>query len=316
MNGPSLSNPELPAPINFRRFGDWTSWLSLIVQLLVAPFTLLCLAPFAALAAAFLPGGFWLWVIAYFALLPFLFVPGIDVLQIWLVCPRTRPPTVAEQARLQPLWDQVITRIGKGKRRKYRFRVEDSAHINAAAAGGRIVIVTTRALRHLHDRALGAVLAHALSHPVGLHPAVLVIQGWLARPLGWAARLSIILHNLLAWFSGWRIHWALFMFILVVMLVIRAALLVLNTVMMFAGLLLRFLGRKAEHAADSVATKLGYGPALIDALSALERQDEALQQAETDTRQHPATVPVSRAWATHPPTSKRIDKIRAVLSKT
>ncbi len=316
MNGPSLSNPELPAPINFRRFGDWTSWLSLIVQLLIAPFTLLCLAPFAALAAAFLPGGFWLWVIVYFAVLPFLFVPGIDVLQIWLVCPRTRPPTVAEQARLQPLWDQVVTRIGKGKRRKYRFRVEDSAHINAAAAGGRIVIVTTRALRHLHDRELGAVLAHELGHHVGLHPAVLVIQGWLARPLGWAARLSIILHNLLAWFSGWRIHWALFMFILVVMLVIRAALLVLNTVMMFAGLLLRFLGRKAEHAADSVATKLGYGPALIDALSALERQDEALQQAETGNRQHPATVPVSRAWATHPPTSKRISKIHAALSKT
>ena len=117
-------------------------------------------------------------------------------------------------------------------------------------------------------------------------------------------------HNLLAWLSGWRMHPLAFVLVWVTILLIRAALLVLDAVVKAATLLLLFLGRQAEYKADVVATKLGYGNALIAALAHIDQQYEAALAHQQ------APVPVSSFWDTHPPTPSRIARIQVLLANT
>ena len=293
--------------VDLGRLGDWTSWSSLLVLLLLAPLTALCLTPFVFVASEVLPGGFWLWMALYFAAFAVVLVPGLEFVQVWLVCPNSRKPTPEELARLTPLWDRVLGRVGKGKRHRYSLRVDDDHRINAAAGGGSLVIVTTRALYGLPDNQLEAVLAHEFGHHVGFHPIMLLLQQWMARPLGWAARLSVAVHNLLAWLSGWRMHPLAFVLVWAAILAIRAALLVLDAIVKAATLLLLFLGRQAEYKADTVATKLGYGRPLINALAEIDRQHQyALEHQQ-------APVPANSFWDTHPPTPERIARIHEAI---
>ena len=307
-SGDSPANDD--GAIDLGRLGDWTSWSSLLVLLLLAPLTALCLTPFVFVASEVLPGGFWLWMILYFAALAVVLIPGLEFLQVWLICPQSRKPSPQELARLTPLWDRMLGRVGKGKRRRYRLRVADDQRINAAAGGGSLVIVTTRALTGLPDNQLEAVLAHEFGHHVGFHPIMLLLQQWMARPLAWAERLSVAVHNLLAWLSGWRMHPLAFVLVWAAILLIRAALLVLDAIVKAAMLLLLFLGRQAEYKADTVATRLGYGNALIAALTQLDKQHE------TALAHQQAPVPASSFWDTHPPTANRIAKIRTALANT
>ena len=294
--------------VDLRRVGDWTSWSSLLVLLLLAPLTALCLTPFVFVASAVLPGGFWLWMILYFAALAVVLIPGLEFLQVWLICPQSRKPSPEELARLMPLWDRVLARVGKGKRRRYRLRVDDDVRVNAAAGGGSLVIVTTRAMTSLPDNQFEAVLAHEFGHHVGFHPIMLLVQQWMARLLAWAERLSVAVHNLLAWLLGWRMHPLAFVLVWVAILAIRAALLVLDAIVKAATLLLLFLGRQAEYKADTVATKLGYGRPLIVALAEIESQQEAALAHQQ------APAPTNSFWDTHPPTPNRITRIQTMLT--
>lgn len=293
--------------VDLGRVGDWTSWSSLLVLLLLAPLTALCLTPFVFVASVVLPGGFWLWMVLYFAAFAVVLIPGLEFVQVWLVCPNSRKPSPEELARLMPLWERVLGRVGAGKRRRYRLRIDDDHRINAAAGGGSLVIVTTQALYGLPDSQLEAVLAHEFGHHVGFHPIMLLLQQWMARPLWWAERLSVAVHNLLAWLSGWRMHPLAFVLVWAAILAIRAALLVLDAIVKAATLLLLLLGRQAEYKADTVATKLGYGRPLIAALTEIENQHEAALANQQ------APVPASPFWDTHPPTPNRIANIRDAI---
>ena len=200
-------------PVDFRYLGDWTSWSSLLVLLLLFPLTALCLTPFVFVASAVLPGSFGLWMILYFAALPLVLIPGLEFLQVRLVCPESRKPDPEELARLMLLWNRVLAGVGKGKKRRYRLRVADDYRVNAAAGGGSLVIVTTRALTSLPDSQLEAVLAHEFGHHVGFHPTMLLAQQWLARPLDWGDRLSVAMHNLLASLTRWQMHILVFLLV-------------------------------------------------------------------------------------------------------
>ena len=310
MRGSGDSPSSGDGTVDFGRVGDWTSWSSLGVLLLLAPLTALCLVPFAFVVSEVLPGSFRLWMILYFAALPVVLVPGVEFLQVRLVCPGSRKPTPDELARLMPRWDRVLARVGKGKRRRHRLRVSNDQRINAAAGGGSLVIVTTRALTSLPDNQLEAVLAHEFGHHVGFHPIMLLAQQWLARPLDWAARLSVAVHNLLGWLTRWRVHPLAFVLVWAAILLIRLALLALDAIVKAATLVLLFLGRRAEYNADTVATKLGYGHPLIAALAEMERQ------GETALADQQAPIPLSPFWDTHPPTPNRIAKIREALDNS
>ena len=78
-SGDSPANDD--GAIDLGRLGDWTSWSSLLVLLLLAPLTALCLTPFVFVASEVLPGGFWLWMILYFAALAVVLIPGLEFLQ-------------------------------------------------------------------------------------------------------------------------------------------------------------------------------------------------------------------------------------------
>ena len=296
--------------VDLGRVGDWTSWSSMLVLLLLAPLTALCLTPFVFVASGVLPGDFWLWMVLYFGAFVMVLVPGLEFLQVWLVCPQSRKPSPEELARMTPLWERVLARVGKGKRRRYHLRVSDDVRVNAAAGGGSLVIVSTRALRSLPDSQLEAVLAHEFGHHVGFHPIMLLLQQWMARPLDWASRLSVTVHNLLAWLSGWGMHPLAFVLVWVAILAIRAALLVLDIIVKTAALLLLFLGRQAEYKADTVATKLGYGRPLIAALTHMEERQEVAHAHDE------APAPTSPFWDTHPPTPKRIARVEEAISSS
>lgn len=303
------SSSDNPTPVDFKYVGDWTSWSSLLVLMLLVPLTALCLAPFAAVTSAILPGSFIVWTVIYFAALPVVLIPGLEFLQIWLICPGSRRPTPDEEARLMPLWNNVLSRVGKGKKRRYRLRITDDYRVNAAAGGGSLVIVTTRALTGLPDGQLEAVLAHELGHHVGFHPIMLLAQQWIARPLNWAAKLSVVLHNVLAWLTRWNFNLFVQVILWVAILIIRAALLALKVITQAAWFLLFYLGRQAEHKADTVATKLGYGHELVNALVEIERQE-----GDSVAAGHQPRIPASSFWNTHPPTSVRIAKIRKAMA--
>lgn len=295
-------------PVNFSRLGDWTSWSSLVVLLLVAPFTVLCLAPFAAVAAELLPGGFWLWMTIYFVPLPLLFLPGIRVLQVFLLDGNVRKMTDEERARLAPLLERVGSRIGKGGRRHFHLMVEDAGTVNASAVGSNLVTVTSAALHGLPDPLLEAVLAHEVGHHFGLHPVVCVVELWLGRPLRWAHRLLIAVHNLLATLSRWSKDSYLLVLMFVAVLTLRAAVFVLDAVVRSALAVLLFLGRRGEYRADNVAVKLGYGPGMLAVLADFERDEAAMLAARPERRELGSDM-----WDTHPPLAKRIAKIQKRL---
>ena len=268
--------------------------------LALAPVTIVCLLPLAWAAAAMLPGGVLVWIAAYFAVIPLAMIPGFGFLQVWLVGGGTRKPAAAEHARLAPAWQSVRARVGKGGRRRWRLRVIDTDDVNAAAAGGSLVMVTSYALRALGEAELRAVLAHELGHHVGLHPITLMAQSWLMRPIVWADWLTVRIHNAVGRVMNLsRMHMVVLILLLAVQLALRALAFVLQLIVMAAAAILRFFQRKAEHRADGTAVALGFGEGLLSALGRFEHAHPAGQAG----RRH--------QWSdTHPSPRSRIARIR------
>ncbi len=303
--------------IDLKRFGDWTSWSSWLILLGILPFSALSIAGLAWLPALFIPGDFLRNLIAliavYFALLPIVFIPGLNWLQIKLIAPDSRTLTGEERSRLRPAWQAVLSRVDKGGSRHYQLRVIDSDNVNAYAGGGRLVILTSFALRVLARPELEAVLSHELGHHAGMHPIVCLANGWLTRPIVWFHSLLRVVHDLLVFVINLSDGWVRGI-LLVVLLVPRTVLEVLSLVWKTATLLLLFLGRHAEYQADTTAVKLGYGHSLISALSTME--NVAINQNSTDpSLSEMQSIVVKSRWDTHPPTAMRLEKITRAITR-
>ena len=308
--------------IDLKRFGDWTSWSSWLVLLALLPFSALSIAGFVWLPA-------WLWggnflrnlivlTAAYFVLLPVVFIPGLNWLQIKLIAPDSRSPTSQERARLRPAWQAVLKRVGKGSNRRYQLRVVDSDCPNAYAGGGRLVIITSLALQLLPQPELEAVLSHELGHHSGMHPIVLLANSWITRPIVWFHSLLRIIHGLsISIVSLARDGW-IKLFLLIVLLVPRAVLGLLSLVWKAATLVLLFFGRQAEHQADATAVRLGYGHNLIQAFYTMEAGESGAGAPGQSAAGQPAAGQPAAGfrdrWESHPPTTKRVQKIRRALA--
>ena len=70
-----------------------------------------------------------------------------------------------------------------------------SDELNAYACGGHLVVVTSFAVAELPRRELAGVLAHELSHHLGLHTVALTIRHWLSLPVVLLARVGFWLQN-------------------------------------------------------------------------------------------------------------------------
>lgn len=214
-----------------------------------------------------------------------------------------RRPTRHELDRMAPLWAQVCAAAGVDPAR-FTLWVDQSRELNAFAAGGRTVAVTGRALE-LPPRALEAILAHELGHHLSGHSRVSLLAWWYELP----ARGSILLVGLAVRAVLWvgdvfgRFGSASGVLASVLLaLVLLFGLVVLNPWLLLMPLLnplMAWSSRLGEYRADATAARLGYGPALVDVLS-------AWLSAERGGRR-----PLrARMLASHPATADRIRRLR------
>ncbi|MER8222078.1 M48 family metalloprotease [Streptomyces sp. NPDC094143] len=223
-----------------------------------------------------------------------------------------RYPTPEEDGRLRPVWREVAARGGVDAH-SYQLWIEESDEINAMAAAGHIVGVTSHSLRTLTPAQLGGVLAHELGHHTRGHAWATLLSLWYALParIAWRVllRLAALLGRLPAGVAA------------VVIGVCGAALVALATAtygLIFLPLVTPYLvaavSRRSELRADEHAAGLGFAPQLMAVLRQECDREEACR----------ATVPalgtaltreglVARLLDSHPDVHTRIHHLQAHL---
>lgn len=178
-----------------------------------------------------------------------------------------RRPDADEHARLDTAWRSVVQAAGLPPHR-YVLAVLPADDLNAFACGGHLVVVTTHAIETLPRDELAGVLAHELSHHLGLHTVALTIAQWLSVPVLVLARLGFFLQNVAkAATSSYASHSAA----LTALGRVIAALLTGASWLLLAGLITanaigNVAGRGAEFQADQRAVAMGFGRELSSAL--------------------------------------------------
>ena len=269
----------------------------------VLPFSLL------ALFVLWLPVG-WLtdvrywWVVAGFAAAGLLlFVRPFQVLVLTPIL-GARRPTAAEAGVIEPMWAR-IAQANDLPAGRYVVRVLPSEELNAYACGGHLVVVTTYAVDELSERELRGVLAHELSHHLGLHTVAITIGHWMSAPVVLLARVGFFLENVAhaaAGSFGKRSP--------LVDAVSNVAAVVLGAVswVFTAGLrasdaLANLVGHASEFEADQRAVRMGFGRELAAAL----RQVLASGSGERTSGWR------ARLGASHPPARTRVARIEALM---
>ena len=117
--------------------------------------------------------------------------PCERVLARWLF--GLRYPTPEEHERLRPVWREVTARAGVDAD-SYQLWIEESDEVNAMAAAGHIVGVTSHSLKTLTPAQLGGVLAHELGHHTRGHAWATLLSLWYALParLAWRVLLRLV----------------------------------------------------------------------------------------------------------------------------
>jgi Zn-dependent protease with chaperone function len=157
----------------------------------MVPFSLLALLVF------WLPFSLWvpfIWVLIGFAATgPLLFIRRFQVLVLTPIL-GARVPTPTEQAAIEPLWSEIVY-AGNLSNDHYVIRILPSDELNAFACGGHLVVVTSFAVDELTTAELQGVLAHELSHHLGLHTVAITIGHWLSTPVVLLARIGVFFEN-------------------------------------------------------------------------------------------------------------------------
>ena len=95
---------------------------------------------------------------------------------------------------IEPLWRQ-IAQANHLPADRYILRVLPLDELNAFACGGHLVVVTTFAIEELPAPRAAGVLAHELSHHLGMHTVALTIRHWLSLPVVLLARIGFLLRE-------------------------------------------------------------------------------------------------------------------------
>jgi Zn-dependent protease with chaperone function len=269
----------------------------------MAPFTVL------ALALIWLPFGLlfdirlW-WVLAAFlAAGLLLFVRPFQVLVLTPIL-GARRPTADEAAIVEPIWRQ-IAQANDVPAGRYVLRVLPSDDLNAYACGGHLVIVTTYALEGMSQAQLRGVLAHELSHHLGLHTLAITLGHWLSAPVVLLARVGFFLENVAhaAASSFGEGSPAIDMLGKLAAGVINVVSWVFTAALRASDALANVVGHSSEFEADQRAVRMGFGRELASALrSVIARGD--------------AGRPIgwrARLAASHPPALTRVARIEALL---
>ena len=214
-----------------------------------------------------------------------------------------RPPRRPEAEALRGPW-QAVTQAAHVPRDRFVLAVLDAEEINAYACGGHLVVVTTYANEVLPERELKGVLAHELSHHLGLHTVALTVGQWLSLPIIVLARVGFFLQavaraatdTFARGSAGLTAIGTLLSGILtIVAWVFQLALVISNRV----G---NAVGKAAELQADRRVVEVGYGRELAAALRRFVASAESFSQ----------TTWRDRLAASHPPARTRIAHIEAL----
>jgi Zn-dependent protease with chaperone function len=215
-----------------------------------------------------------------------------------------RRPTRAELDILEPVWRSVTQSVHVPARR-FVLAVLDADELNAFASGGHLVVVTSYAVEVLPDGELAGVLAHELSHHLGLHTIALTVAQWLSLPIVLLARIGFLLQNIARaatdtfarGSSGITIVGRIVSGVLNVVAWLFLAAILTSTAI---G---NLVGRSAEFQADRRVTQMGFGPHLAAALRRF---------VDSGLAERPARWQ-DRLFASHPPARTRVARIDALL---
>ncbi len=246
---------------------------------------------------------YWVVPVAWLVLGLLLFVPAV---QVAVLSPflGARRPTNDELSVITPIWRDLAVAANLPQYR-YTIRVIDSNELNAYACGGHLVVVTTFAIDELSQRELSGVLAHELSHHLGLHTAALTMGHWLSLPIVLLARVGFFLQNVArAATDSFASHSAALTAVGRVVAAVLTAVSWLFLAALYASdALANLVGQGSEFEADRRAVRMGYGRPLADALRAVARLGGGSRPIGWR----------ARLAASHPPALTRVARIEAML---
>jgi Zn-dependent protease with chaperone function len=269
----------------------------------ILPFSLLALFV-VWLPIGVLTGVRYGWLIAGFAVAGLLlFVRPIQVLVLTPLL-RARRPTAEEAEIIEPLWSQIAQANGLPTNR-YVVRVLPTDELNAFACGGHLVLVTSFAVHDLSQAQLRGVLAHELSHHLGLHTVAITIGHWLSTPVVLLARVGFFLENVghAAVGSFGQKSPAVATVGSVVAVIMHALSWIFTAALRGSDALANLVGHSSEFEADRRAVRMGFGRELASALRELLAQG---------TGRRPIGWR-ARLAASHPPARTRVARIEALM---
>ena len=266
----------------------------------VVPMWLLALAVIWAPLHLLWPVTFVMFALGYLACGALLFLRPVQSLVLAPLL-GARRPTASERARLETAWRSVL-QAARLPRRRYVLTVLPADELNAYACGGHLVVVTTFAVETLPRDELAGVLAHELSHHLGLHTVALTIAHWLSIPVLVLARIGFFLQNVAtAATTSYASHSsALTALGRLVSAILRAVSWVFLGGLVASNALANLVGHESEFQADDRAVALGFGREL----------SSALRRVATSGVERPKSWQ-ERLAATHPSARTRVAKIEA-----
>ncbi|MEJ7800356.1 MAG: M48 family metalloprotease [Ilumatobacter sp.] len=276
-----------------------------------ALFPVAALVPFwlLAMAAIWLPISmvadvpYWILPVGWLAAGALLIVPSVQAAVLGPMFGARRPEP-EELAIITPIWRDLAVAANLPQYR-YQIRVVDADELNAFACGGHLLIVTSFALDELSSRELSGVLAHELSHHLGLHTAALMIGHWLSLPVLMLARVGFYLQNVArAATDSFASHSAALTAIgRVISLALNGVAWVFLLALETSDALSNLVAHGSEFEADRRAVRMGYGRPLADSLRTVIRLgggDRAIGWR-------------ARLQSSHPPARTRVARIEAML---
>lgn len=282
---------------------DRSALTALVPVVALVPFWLLAMVVvwFPLWLVAAIP--YWFVPVGWLAVGALLLVPPI---QVAVLTPffGARRPSRDELEIIRPIW-RDLAMAANLPQHSYRIRVLDSDELNAFACGGHLVIVTTFAIEELTPRELAGVLAHEISHHLGLHTAALTLGHWLSLPVVMLARFGFFLQNVAkAATTSFASHSAALTAVgRLVAGVLTAVSWVFLAALYASDALGNLVGHGSEFEADRRAVHMGYGRALADALRRVIRLGGGARPVGFR----------ARLAATHPPALTRVARIEAML---
>jgi len=276
---------------------------ALLPMLALVPVWLLAMALFWLPFALFTDMPYWVVPVGWLAAGALLFVPHVQAIVLTPLF-GARSPTPEELAVITPIWRDLAAAANLPQYR-YSIRVIDADELNAFACGGHLLIVTSFAVDELPSRELSGVLAHELSHHIGLHTTALTLGHWLSIPILMLARVGFYLqHVARAATDAFASHSAALTAIgRLVDFVLNAVAWVFLAALHASDALANMVGYGSEFEADRRAVRMGYGRALADALRMVIRlggDDRVVGWR-------------ARLRTSHPPARTRVARIEAML---